>query len=163
MDESLVMYYSIEIFRIAEILHDLGFIHADIKPDNLLLRDAVLTARFDTCFQAGQYSYQTHSDMRGSRRWKAFDWGEGDKRCGLTLVDFGRAIDTTAHPPSTMFVGDCETDDFRCVEMVQGQKWKSQVCSCDFRGEFSLTIAAYSRLISMRFVESCIAYCTEVT
>lgn len=39
MPESLVMYYAIEILKIVEAMHESGFIHGDIKPDNFLLRD----------------------------------------------------------------------------------------------------------------------------
>jgi checkpoint serine/threonine-protein kinase len=37
MDETLVMYYVIEMMRIVEQLHAVGIIHGDIKPDNFLI------------------------------------------------------------------------------------------------------------------------------
>jgi len=39
MDEPLVMFYAVELLRAVEALHATGVLHADIKPDNILLRD----------------------------------------------------------------------------------------------------------------------------
>lgn len=40
MDEVLCIYYSIEMLRMQESLHNVGIIHGDFKPDNLLVRYA---------------------------------------------------------------------------------------------------------------------------
>lgn len=40
MDEVLCIYYSIEMLRMLETLHNVGIIHGDFKPDNLLVRYA---------------------------------------------------------------------------------------------------------------------------
>lgn len=40
MDEVLCIYYSIEMLRMLESLHNVGIIHGDFKPDNLLVRYA---------------------------------------------------------------------------------------------------------------------------
>jgi checkpoint serine/threonine-protein kinase len=37
MDETLIMYYAIEMLSIAESMHNSGIIHGDIKPDNFLI------------------------------------------------------------------------------------------------------------------------------
>ena len=37
MDETLIMYYAIEMLTIAEAMHNAGIIHGDIKPDNFLI------------------------------------------------------------------------------------------------------------------------------
>lgn len=39
MDETLCIYYTIEMLLVLEILHKVGLIHGDFKPDNLLLRN----------------------------------------------------------------------------------------------------------------------------
>jgi checkpoint serine/threonine-protein kinase len=38
MDEVLCMYYTIEMLDMLEVLHRVGLIHGDLKPDNLLIR-----------------------------------------------------------------------------------------------------------------------------
>lgn len=40
MKEELVIMYTIELLRMAEIMHQCGIIHGDIKPDNFLIRNA---------------------------------------------------------------------------------------------------------------------------
>ena len=40
MDEVLCIYYSIEMLRMLETLHNVGIIHGDFKPDNMLVRYA---------------------------------------------------------------------------------------------------------------------------
>jgi hypothetical protein len=70
MDEVLVMYYAIELLRVVENLHAAGFLHADIKPDNVLL-------------------------LNGGDAWR--DWAGRRPGCwrekGVALIDFGCAVD----------------------------------------------------------------------
>lgn len=40
MEEVLCIYYTIEMLCILESLHDVGIIHGDFKPDNLLIQYA---------------------------------------------------------------------------------------------------------------------------
>lgn len=91
MDEVLVVYYTIEIMKVLESLHKAGIIHADIKPDNFLIRN-------DPCEQ-----------------WD--NWGTGAEggwdTKGLVLIDYGRGIDTTVYPPNTRFTSDVGADTFR--------------------------------------------------
>ena len=42
MHETLVMYYAVEMLRLVEWIHGAGIVHADLKPDNLLLRNGVM-------------------------------------------------------------------------------------------------------------------------
>lgn len=39
MEEAMCMFYTIELLRMLEVLHSVGIIHGDIKPDNFLMRD----------------------------------------------------------------------------------------------------------------------------
>ncbi|KAJ7558034.1 hypothetical protein O6H91_04G022800 [Diphasiastrum complanatum] len=103
MEEVLCMYYTIEMLHILEILHSVGIIHADFKPDNLLIRNE-------------------------SEEWE--EWTPNRSGCwkhqGLCLIDWGRSIDTTLYPEGTEFVGDCKTSAFRCIEMVENRPWSFQ-------------------------------------
>jgi len=105
MDEVLVMYYAIELLRVVESLHAAGFLHADIKPDNVLLRN-------------------------GGDAWR--DWAGRRPGCwrekGVALIDFGCAVDLRQYDPRVAFVGDVKTEGFRCAEMAEGRPWTFQ---CD--------------------------------
>ena len=105
MDEVLVMYYAVELLRVVESLHAAGFLHADIKPDNVLLRN-------------------------GGDAWR--DWAGRRPGCwrekGVALIDFGCAVDLAQYDPRVAFVGDVQTEGFRCAEMVEGRPWTFQ---CD--------------------------------
>jgi checkpoint serine/threonine-protein kinase len=105
MDEVLVMYYAIELLRVVENLHAAGFLHADIKPDNVLL-------------------------LNGGDAWR--DWAGRRPGCwrekGVALIDFGCAVDLAQYETNVAFVGDVGTEGFRCAEMVEGRPWTFQ---CD--------------------------------
>ncbi|KAK3251841.1 hypothetical protein CYMTET_38834 [Cymbomonas tetramitiformis] len=103
MDEVVVMYYTIEMLHMMEAMHACGIVHADFKPDNLMLRN-------------------------GGTEWEEWaPWRPGSwKEKGLMLIDFGKAIDTRSFPDEARFVGDSLTDAFRCMEMLEGRPWKYQ-------------------------------------
>ena len=89
MDESVVMYYTMELLRIVSALHSVGIQHGDIKPDNIMLRN----------------------DSSG---WE--DWGPGRPGSwsgkGVVLCDWGRAIDMQALNNGP-FRADALSDSFR--------------------------------------------------
>jgi len=78
-------------------MHKVGIIHADIKPDNIMVIN-------EGCEEGNELS-----------------------GCILKLIDFGRSIDTTILPANTKFIGDCHADSFRCIEMQKQQPWTFQV------------------------------------
>jgi checkpoint serine/threonine-protein kinase len=107
MDPIIVVYYAIELLRMAETLHKIGIIHADISPDNLLILNE-----------------------ETEEVWK--DWQPGQPTScwsnkGLRLVDFNRSIDTTLYPSNTVFHGDAQAESVRCIEMQIGLPWTFQV------------------------------------
>jgi checkpoint serine/threonine-protein kinase len=75
-------------------------LHADIKPDNLLIALAPPTGDENAA-----------------------------PTLGLQLIDFGRSIDLELLPPGTLMVGDSDTDAFRCVEMRERRPWLHQADS----------------------------------
>ena len=103
MHETLVMYYAVELLRLVEWIHGAGIVHADLKPDNLLLRNG----GDDWC------DWAPH---------RPGSWAEK----GLALIDYGRAIDLLMYPEEAAFIGDAGAEAFRCVEMQQGKPWTYQ-------------------------------------
>ncbi|KAG8887456.1 hypothetical protein FRB98_009600 [Tulasnella sp. 332] len=106
MTEVLVMFFSVELFRVVEGLHRVGFIHGDLKIDNCL-------ARFSLA-PGGMSAWSNRYDPSGENGWSLF---------GIRLIDFGRAIDTTMFPDGQTFKGDWPTDARDCVEMREGRAW----------------------------------------
>ncbi|XP_077544522.1 uncharacterized protein LOC144156844 [Haemaphysalis longicornis] len=100
--ECLVLYLALELITAVDQVHTCGVIHADIKPDNVLLQDLPSEAGFLDRF------------------------GENGVEC-IKLNDFGRAIDMTALPTGTSFTQVIETDSFKCTEMLSGRPWTFQV------------------------------------
>ena len=109
LDELLVMFFAVELMRTLEGLHRAGFIHGDVKIDNCLLRledvpgpATAWAALYDPAGEGG-WSYK-----------------------GITLIDFGRTIDTKLFPAGQMFVGDWATDARDCFELREGRPWTFQ-------------------------------------
>ncbi|CAL5072543.1 unnamed protein product [Urochloa decumbens] len=105
MDEVLCMYYTIEMLKILETLHNAGIIHGDFKPDNMLV-----------CYLSGEITEET---FRSETR--------DEQNQGLCLVDWGRGIDLKLFRAGTEFRGDCGTSGFSCVEMQEHRNWTYQV------------------------------------
>uniref|UniRef100_A0A7S1XHP9 Protein kinase domain-containing protein n=1 Tax=Compsopogon caeruleus TaxID=31354 RepID=A0A7S1XHP9_9RHOD len=107
LDETLVMFFAIELLRILDGLHSAGFIHSDIKPDNLLVR------------------FETPETPLGP--WEPNGVG-GWNNMGLVLIDFGRALDVSLYGKigATKFRGDHGAETFGCLEMTSGQPWSFQ-------------------------------------
>ncbi|XP_077242210.1 protein kinase and Mad3-BUB1-I domain-containing protein isoform X2 [Tasmannia lanceolata] len=105
MDEVLCIYYTIEMLRMLETLHNASIIHGDFKPDNLLVR------------------YASGDLLEDGFRSRTGPWCDQ----GLCLVDWGKGIDLRLFPDGTVFTGDCRTSGFRCVEMQENRTWTFQV------------------------------------
>ncbi|EFX05909.1 checkpoint protein kinase [Grosmannia clavigera kw1407] len=109
MDETLAMFFAIELFRTVEGLHSHGLLHGDIKADNCLLR----------LDESEQHQHQ-HASLSG--QWHA-DGTEGWGSRGVTLIDFGRAIDMRSFAADVRFVADWKTTAQDCAEMREGRPW----------------------------------------
>ncbi|KAG8899615.1 hypothetical protein FRB99_006535, partial [Tulasnella sp. 403] len=102
--EPLVVFFTIELFKLVEHLHINGFIHGDLKIDNCLVRLEDVPGA----------AWSTQYDPTGANGWA---------QQGVRLIDFGRAIDTTLFPEDQVYVGDWPTDARDCVEMREGRPW----------------------------------------
>ncbi|KAI0889885.1 Mad3/BUB1 homology region 1-domain-containing protein [Annulohypoxylon maeteangense] len=111
MDESLAMFFSIELLRTVEALHAKQILHGDLKPDNCLLRLDDPTSALASQWRAD-----------GSGGWSAR---------GVVLIDFGRGIDMRAFDPDVQFVADWKTDLHDCAEVREGRPWTWQL---DYHG-----------------------------
>lgn len=113
MDESLVMFITIELFRTIEALHSKGILHGDLKADNCL-------ARFDPIPDSDVWSSKYRRD--GSGGWE---------KKGVALIDFGRGIDMTVFRPDVQFIADWKTSPQDCAEMRELRPWTYQI---DYHG-----------------------------
>ena len=113
MDELLVMFFTVELFRTIEALHGKGILHGDLKPDNCLVR-------LDPIPDDMVWSPRYHRDGTG-----------GWNRKGLALIDFGRGIDMKVFRPDVQFIADWKTSAQDCAEMRELRPWTYQI---DYHG-----------------------------
>ena len=109
LDESIAMYFTIELLRTVEAMHSVGILHGDLKADNCLVRlsPSSSTEEWDPVYQPD-----------GTLGWASK---------GLCLIDFGRGIDMRAFRPEVQFVADWKTGKQDCVEMRELRPWTYQV------------------------------------
>ncbi|PSR80808.1 Mad3/BUB1 homology region 1-domain-containing protein [Coniella lustricola] len=128
MDETLAMFFTIELLRTVEALHEKQILHGDLKPDNCLLRlDDLLSSG------SGSGSGSNHGGSFGgslSSQWRA-DGSGGWAARGVTLIDFGRSIDMAAFAPGVQFIADWKTTAQDCAEVREGRPWTWQL---DYHG-----------------------------
>ncbi|KAG4305737.1 hypothetical protein PORY_000647 [Pneumocystis oryctolagi] len=111
IDEVLVIFFTIELLRTLEQLHNKSILHGDLKPDNCLLR-------FDPVETEWLSKYQRD----GSGGWASK---------GIVIIDFGRGIDLKMFSPQIQFIIDSETDEQDCAEMREARPWTYQI---DYHG-----------------------------
>lgn len=115
-DEALALHFTKELLNILKQLHGAHIVHADVKPDNLLV---------------AVYPSASHDE-------------NALPVVSLQLIDFGRSIDLELLPSDCRLAGDSDTDAFRCVEMREGNPWLHQadsygvacVAHCLLHGEY---------------------------
>ncbi|KAL1740527.1 checkpoint serine/threonine-protein kinase BUB1, partial [Schizophyllum fasciatum] len=106
LDELLVIFFTAELLRLLEGIHRAGFIHGDLKIDNVLVRMEDVPG--------------------GASKWDAAysPAGAGGWACkGVKLADFGRAVDTRLFPRSQRFLADWEVKGCDCPEIREGRPW----------------------------------------
>ena len=105
LDEILAMFFAVELFRVVEDCHKNGIIHGDLKADNCLVRLENST------------SLDSPYDPSGEHGWSSK---------GMTLIDFGRGIDTRKFLSQAQFIADWETGPQDCAEMRELRPWTYQ-------------------------------------
>ena len=110
LDESIAMFFTVELLRTVEEMHNVGILHGDLKADNCLVRLTTLALGED------EWSAQYQSD--GSCGWSSK---------GMTLIDFGRSIDMTCFRSDIQFIADWNTGKQDCIEMRELRPWTYQV------------------------------------
>jgi checkpoint serine/threonine-protein kinase len=131
MDEALAMFFSVELFRTVEALHACGILHGDIKPDNCLVRFEDKKSRSSLPSPPPCESLldladedaiadpsEVHYSARGLRGWRGR---------GLTLIDFGRAVDMKAFRPDVQFIAEWEMSQHDCNEVREMRPWTYQI------------------------------------
>ncbi|KAM6504526.1 other/BUB protein kinase [Amanita muscaria] len=109
LDELLVMFFSIELLRLVEAMHSVGFIHGDLKIDNCLLRLEDVPG--------GVSAWSSMYQPSGESGWASK---------GLRIIDFGRTIDTRLFPNDQQYLAEWETDERDCFEARENQPWTYQ-------------------------------------
>ncbi|KAK8727798.1 hypothetical protein OTU49_009461 [Cherax quadricarinatus] len=104
MPEEMAMYFMVEVLTILEALHSCSIIHADVKPDNFLIRN-IPRVNNEVATPAESFANCPTS---------------------LKLIDFGRSIDMKRFPEGTTFTEKVTTEGFTCCEMREGAPWTYQ-------------------------------------
>ncbi|KAK2066474.1 hypothetical protein P8C59_000291 [Phyllachora maydis] len=138
MDECLAMFFSIEVLRTAEALHTRGVMHGDLKVDNCLLRVPVPPPPQQQQSHHHHHHHQGRSSLDGGAGGQVpldsqyHASGEGGWAArGVTLIDFGRAVDVRAFVPEVQFIADWDMSAHDCAEMREGRPWTWQM---DYHG-----------------------------
>jgi len=105
-NESVAVYFLIEMLAMAEKLQAAQIIHGDIKPDNFLLQGLPSVDRASAA-DAREMFART--------------------RPALQLIDFGRSVDMRAFPAGKTFAHKFKTADLRTPEMLEGKEWSYQL------------------------------------
>ncbi|MCO5565701.1 hypothetical protein L7F22_019375 [Adiantum nelumboides] len=107
IDEVLVMFFIIEVIKCVEALHAVDLLHGDLKIDNCLLR-----------LNESQDSW-THSYKRtGENGWSSK---------GITLIDFGRAIDLRQFSHDQQFLANWTPEKHDMPQIHKGEPWRHEI------------------------------------
>ncbi|KAK5960046.1 protein kinase BUB1 PWA37_002534 [Arxiozyma heterogenica] len=112
LDELVCIFFTIELIKVIEALHEIKIIHGDLKPDNCMIR----LLPIPNGEQLGNYN------RFGDEGWN---------QKGIYLIDFGRSFDLTFFSNGTRFKSDWPIDEQDCYEMRHGLPWSYE---CDYFG-----------------------------
>ena len=121
LDESIAMYFTIELLRVVEATHSVGILHGDLKADNCLIR---LAHSKSSAFSVSD-DVATSTDELSS--YYSADGSHGWSQRGLCLIDFGRGIDLRAFRSDVEFIADWKTGKQDCIEMREMRPWTYQI------------------------------------
>lgn len=125
IDETVAMFFAVELFRTVEALHSVGVLHGDIKADNFLVRlncDPPQPASSPSLLDIDENG-DTEPNPAAYSPYGSGVW----RHNGVKLIDFGRGIDARAFPQGVQFIADWQTGAHECVEMREARPWTVQV------------------------------------
>lgn len=115
MAERTVAFYAAGLLRCMQTLHTAQVLHADLRPDNVVLRAA----------SCGSDAAADPSRLVDPSRPLAE--GGWEESFGVALVDFGRAVDLKLYDAGVRFSGDEMPKGFDCMEMRRKETWTYQI------------------------------------
>lgn len=94
--KTLLAYFALELLLVVKEMHVHQIVHADLKPDNILV-----------------VNFPSKEDINGVTQ----------RTSCIKLIDFGRAIDMHLFPEKTAFNYKVETKGSQCPEMLDSRPW----------------------------------------
>ena len=108
MPEALVYHFALQLLSVLQDVHECGVLHADIKPDNIML--------------------QTGLELFSPELWTTEDIltnQQSRRPSNVKLIDFGRSVDLALYPDRSAFMHLFNDD--KCPEMRDGRAWSYQL------------------------------------
>lgn len=128
LDESTVMFFTLELLRSVEAMHAAGILHGDLKADNCLVRLKTPSQPSPSSSSSPTADQDPTDDQMQDRSTSFSPTGaHGWSQYGFTLIDFGRSIDLRAFQSDVQFIADWKTTKQDCPEMRSLRPWTYQV------------------------------------